>query len=51
MVANATMKMVMDNAAIETIVSMPMDFPDRENVNLPLYKQQLRETDTAIHSH
>jgi len=25
-----------------------MDLQDRENVNLPLYEQQLRETDTAI---
>ena len=34
--------------AIEAIVSMLMDLQDRENVNLPLYEQQLRETDTAI---
>ena len=27
---------------------MLMDLQDRENVNLPLYEQQLRETDTAI---
>ncbi|MCD7804522.1 MAG: hypothetical protein LUH03_05115 [Oscillospiraceae bacterium] len=42
------MKMVMDDAAIEAIVSMLMDLQDRENVNLPLYEQQLRETETAI---
>ncbi len=30
------------------IVSMLMDLQDRENVNLPLYEQQLREADTAI---
>ena len=43
-----TMKMVMDDKAIEAIVSMLMDLQDRENVNLPLYEQQLREADTAI---
>ena len=43
-----TMKMVMDDTAIEAIVSMLMDLQDRENVNLPLYEQQLREADTAI---
>ncbi len=42
------MKMVMDDEAIEAIVSMLMDLQDRENVNLPLYEQQLREADTAI---
>ena len=38
----------MDDKAIEAIVSMLMDLQDRENVNLPLYEQQLREVDTAI---
>ena len=42
------MKMVMDDAAIEAIVSMLMDLQDRDNVNVPLYEQQLREADTAI---
>ena len=48
LVVNETMKMVMDDKAIEAIVSMLMDLQDRENVNLPLYEQQLREADTAI---
>jgi len=48
LVVSETMKMVMDNAAIEAIVSMLMDLQDRENVNLPLYEQQLRETNIAI---
>ena len=48
MLVSETMKMVMDDAAIEAIVSMLMDLQDRENVNLPLYEQQLREADTAI---
>lgn len=48
LVVSETMKMVMDDTAIEAIVSMLMDLQDRENVNLPLYEQQLREADTAI---
>ncbi len=47
-VVNETMKMVMDDKAIEAIVSMLMDLQDKENVNLPLYEQQLRETNTSI---
>ena len=43
-----TMKMVMDDQVIEAIVSMLMDLQDRENVNLPLYEQQLREVDRTI---
>ncbi len=42
------MKMVMDDKAIEAIVSMLMDLQDRESTNLPLYTQQLNETNTAI---
>ena len=42
-----TMKMVMDDKAIEAIVSMLMDLQDRNNVNVPLYEQQIREADTA----
>lgn len=38
----------MDDKAVEAIVSMLIDLQDRENVNLPLYEQQLRETDIAI---
>ena len=48
LVVSETMRMVMDDKAIEAIVSMLMDLQDRDNVNLPLYEQQLRETDTAI---
>ncbi|MCD8106380.1 MAG: recombinase family protein [Oscillospiraceae bacterium] len=48
LVVDATMKMVMDDATIEAIVSMLMDLQDRENVNIPLYEQQLRETEAAI---
>ena len=48
LVVGETMKMVMDGKAIEAIVSMLMDLQDRDNVNVPLYEQQLREADTAI---
>ena len=48
LVIDETMKMVMDDKAIEAIVSMLLELQDRENVNLPLYEQQLKETDSAI---
>ena len=48
MVVNATMKMLMNNATIDAIVSALMILQDEENVNLPLYEKQLRETKTAI---
>ncbi len=50
LVVNATMKMLNDDATIEAIVSMLMDLQDRENINLPMYEQQLRETDTSINN-
>ncbi len=48
MVVEQTMKMVMDDKAIEAIVSMLMELQDRENVDLPLYEQQLHETKRGI---
>ena len=48
LVVGETMKMVMDDKAIEAIISILMDSQDRDNVNVPLYEQQLREADTAI---
>ena len=48
MVVNATMKMLMNNATIDAIVSALMILQDEENVHLPLYEKQLRETKTAI---
>ena len=47
-VVNEVMKVVMDDQAIEAIVSMVMDLQDRENTSLPLYEQQLREAETGI---
>ena len=48
MVINETMKMVMDDKAIEAIVSMVMDLQSRENSNIPLYEQQLHEANVGI---
>ena len=48
LVINSTMQMVMDDAAIEAIVSMMMDLQNRENTNLPLYEHQLQEVNTGI---
>lgn len=48
LVVNEVMKVVMDDQAIEAIVSMVMDLQDRKNTSLPLYEQQLREAETGI---
>jgi len=48
LVISSTMQMVMDDAAIETIVSMMMDLQNRENTNLPLYEHQLQEVNAGI---
>ncbi len=48
LVVDVTMKMVMDDKAIEAIVSILMELQDRESTSLPLYTQQLNETNTAI---
>ena len=48
LVVNETMKIVMDDKAIEAIVSMVMSLQDRENTNLPLFEQQLQEANTGI---
>ncbi len=50
LVVSETMKMVMDDTAVEAIVSMLMDLQDRENVNLPLYEQQLKEAELGINN-
>lgn len=48
LVVNETIKMVMDDAAIEAIVSMVLRLQGEENKELPLYEQQLTETKQAI---
>ena len=49
-VVNATMEMLNDDAAVEAIISMLLDLQDRENTNLPLYEQQLKEADMCINN-
>ena len=48
LVVNEVMKVVMDDKAIEAIVSMVMDLQDRENTSLPLYEHQLQEAQRGI---
>ncbi len=48
LVVKETMAMLMDDDAIEAIVSMLMRLQDEENTDLPMYEKQLRETETAI---
>ncbi len=48
LVVKETMAMLMDDNAIEAIVSMLMRIQDEESTDLPMYEQQLRETETAI---
>ena len=48
MVVNATMKMLMNNATIDTIVFTLMTLQDAENTVLPLYEKQLREVKNSI---
>ena len=43
-----TMKTLNDDAAIEAIIAMLMDLQERENINLPLYEQQLRDVERNI---
>lgn len=47
-VVNATMEMLRDDRAVEAIVASVMDIQDRENIDLPLYEKQLRETQTGL---
>ena len=46
----ATMKMLMSDTTIDAIVSALMTLQDAENVNLPLYEKQLKETNVAINN-
>lgn len=48
LVVNVTMKMVMDDAALEAIKSQILDLQDRENTTLPIYEKQLAETEASI---
>lgn len=48
LVISETMKMVMDDKAIEAIVSMLMELQNRESSSLPLYEKELKDTEAAI---
>ena len=50
LVVKETMAMLMDDDAIEAIVSMLMRLQDEENTLLPMYEKQLGETKTAINN-
>ena len=47
-VVSKTMKMIMDDAIIEAIVAKLLEIQDQENVNIPLYERELRETNISI---
>ncbi len=40
--------MGMDDAIIEAIVAKLLEIQDQENVNIPLYERELRETNISI---
>ena len=42
------MKMIMDDAIMEAIVAKLLEIQDQENVNIPLYERELRETSISI---
>ena len=48
LVVSETMKMIMDDDAIEAIVSMLMELQEQDSTNIPLYERQLQETNTKI---
>ena len=48
LVVTEVMKAVMDDKAIEAIVSMVMDLQDRENITLPVLESDLREVENGI---
>ena len=48
LVVDETMKRIMDDDVVEAIVSQVMDLQEQENTHLPIYEQQLRETEAAI---
>lgn len=48
LVVKETMAMLMDDDAIEAIVSMLMRLQDEENTDLPMYEKQLKQTQVEI---
>ena len=47
---NATMRFILDDDAIESIVSMLMRIQDQENTTLPLLEKRLKQTETGINN-
>ena len=50
LVVNRAIAALQDDKTIEAIVSMVMDLQERENTDLPLYEQQLKEAETGINN-
>lgn len=50
LVVDETMKRIMDDDVVEAIVSQVMDLQEQENTHLPIYEQQLWETEAAINN-
>ena len=48
LVVTRTMELIMDDKAIDAIVNLLIQMQEQENINLPLYEKQLRETNRAI---
>ena len=48
LVVNETMKLIQDDAVIDSLVAAVMELQNRESTSLPLYEKQLRETETGI---
>ena len=48
LVVNQTMQLVKDDAAMESIIAKVMELQNKENINIPLYKKQLRDAESGI---
>ncbi len=48
LVIDETVNMITDDKTVEAIVSMVMDLQERENTSLPLFEQQLQDTNFGI---
>lgn len=48
LVVQETMKLIQDDAVIERIVQLVMDFQNQENTAIPLLEKQLREVDRKL---
>ena len=48
LVVNQTVQLVKDDAAMESIIATVMELQNKENTNIPLYKKQLRDTESGI---